>query len=111
MSLKPQVFALDEVGHWLTSKQVRYANANGIPFLATTGLHGGTNTLGNLHQGINIRMRKLNTTTIAKDGRSATFGGGILGLEVRDALWAAGKQTGNCHRSKYPYAQNKLTFI
>jgi FAD/FMN-containing dehydrogenase len=95
MSLEPQVSAFDEIGYWLTSKQVKYANANGIPFLATTGLHGGTNTLGNLHQGINIRMRKLNTTTIAKDGRSATFGGGILGLEVRDALWAAGKQTGH----------------
>ena len=74
---------------------VQYANANKIPFLATTGLHGGTNTLGNMQQGINIRMRRLNTTTIAQDGCSATFGGGILGLEVRDALWAAGKQTGN----------------
>ena len=39
-------------------------------------------------------MRKMNSATIATDGRSATFGGGILGLEVRDALWAAGKQTG-----------------
>ena len=39
-------------------------------------------------------MRKMNSTAIAADGRSATFGGGILGLEVRDALWAAGKQTG-----------------
>ncbi|KIM94075.1 hypothetical protein OIDMADRAFT_136488 [Oidiodendron maius Zn] len=72
---------------------VRYANSNDIPFLATTGLHGGTITLGNLQQGINIYMRKMNSTTIAADGRSATFGGGILGLEVRDALWAAGKQT------------------
>jgi hypothetical protein len=50
--------------------------------------------LGNLQQGINIYMRKLNSTTIAADGQSATFGGGILGLEVRDDLWAAGKQTG-----------------
>ena len=50
--------------------------------------------MGNLHQGLNIRMRKMNSTTIAADGRSAEFGGGILGLEVRDALWAAGKQTG-----------------
>ena len=50
--------------------------------------------MGNLQQGINIRMRKMNSTTIAADGYSAKFGGGILGLEVRDALWAAGKQTG-----------------
>jgi hypothetical protein len=50
--------------------------------------------LGKLKQGLNIYMRKMNSTTVAADGRSATFGGGILGLEVRDALWAAGKQTG-----------------
>lgn len=78
----------------LTTTQVRYANGNDIPFLATAGLHGGTSTLGNLQQGINIRLRKMNSTSIAADGLSATFGGGILGLEVRDALWAAGKQTG-----------------
>ena len=39
-------------------------------------------------------MRKINSTVIAKDGESATFGGGINGLEVRNDLWAAGKQTG-----------------
>ncbi|KFY48029.1 hypothetical protein V495_01670 [Pseudogymnoascus sp. VKM F-4514 (FW-929)] len=72
---------------------VRYATRHGIPFLATTGLHGGTSTLGNLHQGLNIRMRKMNSAAIAADGRSAKFGGGILGLEVTNALWAAGKQT------------------
>ncbi|KFY10802.1 hypothetical protein V492_04835 [Pseudogymnoascus sp. VKM F-4246] len=72
---------------------VRYATRHGIPFLATTGLHGGTRTLGNLHQGLNIRLRKMNSVTIAADGRSAKFGGGILGLEVTNALWAAGKQT------------------
>ncbi|RDW63408.1 hypothetical protein BP6252_10953 [Coleophoma cylindrospora] len=72
---------------------VRYANRHNISFLATTGLHGGTSALGNLQQGINVRMRKMNATTIAADGLSATFGGGILSLEVRDALWAAGKQT------------------
>lgn len=36
----------------------------------------------------------MNSVTIAADGRSAKFGGGILGLEVTNALWAAGKQTG-----------------
>ncbi|KAH8673621.1 FAD-dependent oxygenase [Xylariales sp. PMI_506] len=72
---------------------VKFANRNNITFLATTGLHGGTSTLGDIHQGINIWMRKMNSTTVAADGHSATFGGGILGLEVRDALWEAGKQT------------------
>lgn len=41
-------------------------------------------------------MRKLNYTAISGDGRSARFGGGVLGVEVRDALWAAGKETGIC---------------
>ncbi|KAI0125392.1 FAD-dependent oxygenase [Xylariales sp. AK1849] len=72
---------------------VRYANCHSIPFLATTGLHGGTSTLGNLHQGINIRMRLMNSTTITADGRSAKFGGGILGVKVKNSLWAAGKET------------------
>lgn len=39
-------------------------------------------------------MRKMNTTSIEEDGNSAIFGGGILGVEVRDSLWAVGKQTG-----------------
>jgi hypothetical protein len=73
---------------------VKYANRYDIPFLATTGLHGGTKSLGKLQHGLNIYMRRMNSTAIAADGHSATFGGGILGLEVRDALWAAGKQTG-----------------
>ena len=36
----------------------------------------------------------MNSTTIATDGYSAKFEGGILGLEVRDSLWVSGKQTG-----------------
>lgn len=78
----------------MSSSQVRYANSHNISFLATTGLHGGTTSLGNLHQGINIRMRKMNTTVMSEDGDSAVLGGGVLGIEVRDALWAVGKQTG-----------------
>ncbi|KAH8645772.1 putative FAD-dependent oxygenase [Xylariales sp. PMI_506] len=72
---------------------VRYANKVGIPFLATTGLHGGSSALGNLHHGINIRMRKMKSASISPDGGSATFGGGTLVVEAKDALWAAGKQT------------------
>ncbi|KAK6073257.1 FAD-dependent oxygenase [Seiridium cupressi] len=77
---------------------VRYANRHAIAFVATTGLHGGTTTLGKLQQGINIRMRKMNCTSIAADGYSATFGGGILGLEVKNDLWAVAKETvtGSC---------------
>jgi hypothetical protein len=39
-------------------------------------------------------MRKMNYTTIAPDGHSAKFGGGILVSEAKDVLWTAGKQTG-----------------
>lgn len=80
--------------------QLWYANRHNISFLATTGLHGGTTSLGKLHRGINIWMRKMKSTVISGDGNSAVFGGGILGLEVRDALWAAGKQTGASARSQ-----------
>lgn len=43
---------------------------------------------------VNIRMKKLNTTTIAGDGKSAVFGDDILGVEVKNSLWAVDKQTG-----------------
>ncbi|CAJ2507111.1 Uu.00g082970.m01.CDS01 [Anthostomella pinea] len=77
---------------------VPYANNKNISFLATTGLHGGTTTLGAVKQGINIRMRKLNSTTIAENGNTATFGVGIISEEVKSSLWAAGKitTTGAC---------------
>jgi hypothetical protein len=86
--------ASDALERYLTPAKVWYANKHDIPFLATTSLHGATSTLGDFHRGISIWMRKLNSRTIATDGLSATFGGGILTIEVKDALWAVEKQAG-----------------
>jgi hypothetical protein len=44
--------------------------------------------------GIEIDLRKLNKFSIANDGSLVTVGGGIKSVELTDALWAAGKQTG-----------------
>lgn len=44
--------------------------------------------------GIEIHMSQLNGITIAKDGKTATIGGGVIAKNLTDALWAAGKQTG-----------------
>lgn len=75
-------------------KIVRYANERNIPFLAVNGGHGAITTVGKMEYGIQIWMRQLRAISIAKDGRSATFGGGVLSKNVTDTLWAAGKQTG-----------------
>lgn len=44
--------------------------------------------------GIEIHMSQLNSVTVAKDGQTATIGGGVMSKNLTDALWAAGKQTG-----------------
>ena len=44
--------------------------------------------------GIEIHMSQLNGIVIAKDGKTATIGGGVIAKNLTDTLWAAGKQTG-----------------
>lgn len=50
--------------------------------------------MGKMKFGIQIYLPRLNTVSIAKDGRTATVGGGTNAKNLTDALWAAGKQTG-----------------
>lgn len=73
---------------------VTIANRYGIPFLAISGTHGWTKTLNNLPYGIQINMRRLNTTTLQRDGKSAIVGGGTLQYEITRALFAKGKYAG-----------------
>lgn len=47
-----------------------------------------------MNYGIEIYLEKLNSVSIAKDGKTAKIGGGIRSRNLTDALWAAGKQTG-----------------
>ena len=74
--------------------QVKFANKKSLPFLAVNGAHGSITTLGKMNHGIEIYLNQLNSVEIAEDGNTATFGGGIIAKNVTDALWAAGKQTG-----------------
>lgn len=73
---------------------VKFANGMNIPYLAVTGGHGAITTVKNVHDGIGIWMKNLDSVEIAPDGSTATIGGGALTKVVVDTLWAAGKQTG-----------------
>ena len=75
-------------------RQVKFANDHSIPFLTYNGHHGTLTTLGKMDYGIEIYLPQLNSVSIAKDGRSATIGGGANVKNLTDTLWAAGKQTG-----------------
>jgi FAD/FMN-containing dehydrogenase len=57
-------------------------------------VHGSITTLGKMTHGIEIHMSQLNSIVIAEDGQTATIGGGVIAVNLTNALWAAGKQTG-----------------
>jgi FAD/FMN-containing dehydrogenase len=73
---------------------VTLASRFNIPFLAVSGTHGWTKTLNKLPYGIQINMRKLNTTTLSRDGKTAIVGGGTLQYEITRSLFALGKYAG-----------------
>lgn len=68
-----------------------------IPFLAVSGGHGWTSTLDKLTYGIQINLRRLNTTTLSRDGKTAIVGGGTLQHEIVRSLFAEGKYTSKDH--------------
>lgn len=72
---------------------MRFANYEGLPFLAYNGVHGSTVTLGQMDSGIDIDLKQLSSVQVNSDG-TATIGGGTMSKKVTDDLWAAGKQTG-----------------
>ncbi len=77
--------------------------------MAVSGAHGAISTLGNMNYGIEINLKKLNSVTIADDGKTAKIGGGALSKTVVDDLWAAGKQTGECDRFAKKISSAMLT--
>jgi len=86
----------DAVAHL---SQVKYANHANIPFIAMTGTHGWPTTLNELKGGIEINMRKLNTSKVNADGKTATVGGGTMQYEIVRSLYDQGKKlavTGLC---------------
>ncbi|KAL8784768.1 MAG: hypothetical protein Q9195_008904 [Heterodermia aff. obscurata] len=77
---------------------IKFANAIGIPFYVVNTGHGTTISQLKLKHGIEISMRSLVSIAVAKDGKSAVFGGGVFGDEVIKVLDAKGKVTvtGTC---------------
>ncbi|KAK1570172.1 FAD binding domain-containing protein [Colletotrichum navitas] len=76
---------------------VQYCNANSIKFLARSGGHGLTASLGTF-SGIQISMQPLNRITIQPGRKSAWLGGGTLVGQVMHYLWEKGlvTTTGGC---------------
>ncbi|RBR08465.1 uncharacterized protein FIESC28_10265 [Fusarium coffeatum] len=72
---------------------IRYANENGIPFLARSGGHGATEALQFAKDAIVVDIRGMNEVKLVEDGKSATISGGASVKKVVDTLWAAKKQT------------------
>jgi hypothetical protein len=62
--------------------------------LAVNGGHGAINSLSEVHHGLQIWLHKLDSLSIAFDGKSMTFGGGILNKKLVTTLATAGKQAG-----------------
>ncbi|GJC88562.1 FAD-linked oxidoreductase chyH [Colletotrichum liriopes] len=79
------------------AKIVQYCNANSVDFLARSGGHGLTASLGAFN-GIQISMQHLNTITIQPCRKSAWLGGGALVGQVIHHLWDRGfvTTTGGC---------------
>jgi FAD/FMN-containing dehydrogenase len=70
-------------------------------------VHGSITTLGKMTHGIEIHLSQLNSIAIANDGQTATIGGGVIAKNLTDALWAAGKQTGEHMMSALHYGYCK----
>ncbi|KAI1123052.1 FAD-binding domain-containing protein [Nemania abortiva] len=75
------------------AETVKYANTQGISYLAVSSGHGSITTLRKFRNGIEIWLNHLSSVEIAADGSTAKIGGGTLSKTITDALWAQGKQT------------------
>lgn len=70
------------------------------------GGHGSTQSLGGIHDGIQLDMRRLNKLVVSEDGATVTIGAGATVYKVVHELFAQGKQTGaympssSCHVSR-----------
>ena len=67
-----------------------------MPFLALSGKHGYNVNLNKVQHGIGINMRNLNRIELAKDGKTAKIGGGIVTKKLMHELWEIGKITSAC---------------
>ncbi|KAK5997639.1 FAD-linked oxidoreductase chyH [Cladobotryum mycophilum] len=97
--VSPEYVAIVEVASESDIQQtVKYANRHGMPFLAVSGGHGWPSSLNRMKGGIQINMRKLNTTKLKPDGTTVIVGGGTLQHEITASMFKEHKQvvTGLC---------------
>ncbi|TLS21008.1 uncharacterized protein PpBr36_10744 [Pyricularia pennisetigena] len=73
-------------------KIVKYCNENGIDFLAYSGGHGSSTTLGSF-KGIQINLTRLRNISIDPSGKTAWVQGGSTGGSVINHLWDHGYVT------------------
>lgn len=79
-----------------------------MPFLAVSGGHGWSSSLNNVRNGIQINMRKLNTTRLRDEGNSAIVGGGTMQYEITAALFNSGKRAGMYVRTTSPLPRQNV---
>lgn len=69
--------------------QVKYANDNGIPFMAVNRGHALTKTVAGF-KGIQIDMKALTKISVQPGGKTAWLQGGTYNGPVIDELWEQG---------------------
>ncbi|KAI5778474.1 hypothetical protein EDC01DRAFT_346459 [Geopyxis carbonaria] len=78
---------------------VRFATRHRLPLLVTNTAHGFTRTIqDNVHGGLQISVRALDSIAIDVHANTATIGGGVRNYELVEALFKAKKRTatGGC---------------
>lgn len=92
--------------------QIKLAEQNNIPFLATGGRHGYSTTLGNIQGGLAIDLSKLNSIVIDTDLDQLTIGPGVRFRDIFEPLYQAGYQIRKHSRSlRYFVADFFLTIF
>ncbi|KAF2624542.1 FAD-binding domain-containing protein [Macroventuria anomochaeta] len=74
-------------------RTILYANRKRTPFLAISGGHGQTSTVGKVKNGIGIHLGRMSSMYIDTDGQSVVIQGGVRNGALISYLWAHGKQT------------------
>lgn len=72
------------------AQAVKIAVQNKVPFLATGGRHGRTNTLGELQQGLAIDLSQLTAFSADTENSTVTLGGAAVIGQFQDRMFDAG---------------------
>lgn len=72
--------------------QVKLANKNRVPFMATGGGHGTSIGFANVQNALDIDLSKFNTTSLYLDDNLVTVGAANVLADFADVLYQAGKE-------------------